>query len=121
MNSGKDNETSMSQSFIIPTVPRARSARQAKKWIDETENAIIIDVREEEEFITGHIEGAILFPVDTISEETASDLLPDKKAPLLIYCRSGARSAMACQILSELGYASLRDLGGLAGWPYKLV
>ena len=111
----------MTEPFMIPTVQRARSFRQARQWIEETKAAAVVDVREEEEYITGHIDGAILFPVDTISEETAEELLPDKDQPLLVYCRSGARSAAACAYFQELGYTRIRDLGGLAGWPYKLV
>lgn len=99
---------------------RKVSFEEAKSILDAKPEAIILDVREEEEFITGHAENAVLFPVDDIDYTSASIILPDKSAPLLLYCRSGRRSAEAAQKLHELGYTELYDIGSLIGWPYGL-
>ena len=96
------------------------SFEEAKRILDEKPESLIIDVREEEEYITGHAVDAVLFPVDDIDYTTASIILPDKATPLLLYCRTGRRSAEAAEKLKELGYTELYDIGSLIGWPYGL-
>lgn len=93
---------------------------EAKKILDTCPDCIIVDVREEEEYITGHAVGALLFPVDDINDVSAMTLIPDKDRPYILYCRSGRRSAEATQKLDELGYKQLYDVGSLIGWPYGL-
>lgn len=92
----------------------------AHRLMSEKTGSVILDVREEEEYITGHAVGAALFPVDTIDEKTAAELIPSKNAPLFIYCRSGRRSKIAAEKLSRLGYTEIYDIGSLSGWPYGL-
>ena len=82
--------------------------------------AVLLDVREEEEYITGHAVNAELLPVDEISAETAAALIPSVDTPVMVYCRTGARSARAARLLEGLGYREIYDMGGLAGWPYGL-
>ena len=81
---------------------------------------IVIDVRRADEYETGHIPGAILVPNETIESE-ASSQLPNKKAVLLIYCRSGRRSAEAAQKLLSIGYLHVYDFGGIIDWPYEIT
>lgn len=88
--------------------------------IDKRKDCVIVDVREEEEYITGHAYNAVLLPVDEITEETAAKAVPDKTRPLLVYCRSGRRSKIAAEKFDALGYKEIYDLGGLIGWPYGL-
>lgn len=92
----------------------------AHRLMSEKPDSVILDVREEEEYITGHAVGAALFPVDTIDEKTAAELIPSKNTPLFIYCRSGRRSKIAAEKLSRLGYTQIYDIGSLSGWPYGL-
>lgn len=94
---------------------------EAKEMIDNEPDCLILDVREEEEYITGHADGAVLFPVDMISERTAKEIIPSKNTPLLVYCRSGKRSEMAAESLSRLGYRRVYNIGSLVGWPYGIV
>ena len=82
--------------------------------------ALVLDVREEEEYITGHVKGAELLPVDEINSETAAAVIPSLGTPVMVYCRSGLRSARAAHTLESLGYKDIYDMGGLAGWPYGL-
>ncbi len=81
---------------------------------------VLLDVREEEEFITGHAAAAELLPVDEINSETAAALIPSAETPVMVYCRSGYRSARAARMLENLGYMEIYDMGGLVGWPYGL-
>ena len=94
---------------------------QAKALLDARPDAVLLDVREEEEYITGHAAGAQLLPVDELTDEAALDLIPTYETPVLVYCRSGFRSAIAAVKLDELGYVTIYDIGGLVGWPYGLV
>ena len=52
--------------------------------------------------------------------DRAAEVLPDKNALWLVYCRTGRRSADAVQKLEALGYTHLRDLGGILSWPYEI-
>ena len=73
---------------------------RAKELLDSDKSCLMVDVREEEEYITGHAENALLFPVDDIDESSAAMLLPDKNRPIILYCRSGRRREAACEELS---------------------
>ncbi|MBR4548485.1 MAG: rhodanese-like domain-containing protein [Oscillospiraceae bacterium] len=97
------------------------SFAEAKRLLDELPERVLLDVREEEEYITGHAVDAVLLPVDTLNDETAMEAIPTLETPVLVYCRSGFRSAVAALKLDELGYETIYDIGGLVGWPYGLV
>ena len=81
--------------------------------------ACAVDVREPDEFAIGHIPGAKLLPLGEVVSR-AGEVMPDKDAAWLIYCRTGRRSADAVQKLEALGYTDLRDLGGILSWPYEI-
>lgn len=96
------------------------NAVDAKKIMDENNNIAVVDVREEDELIEGYIENSILIPLDTV-ENQAENILKDKNQTILVYCRSGRRSAMACDILDKLGYSDVYDFGGIIDWPFEKV
>ena len=96
------------------------TAEQAKEIMDTQEDALVVDVREQSEYDEGHIPGAILLPVGTISEETAASVIIDKEKLVLIYCRSGNRSKTAAQALVDLGYTQVYEFGGIRDWPYDI-
>ena len=81
--------------------------------------AVAVDVREPDEYAVGHIPGAKLLPLGEALSR-AAEVLPDKRAPWLVYCRTGRRSANAVQKLASLGYENLYDLGGILSWPYEI-
>ena len=81
--------------------------------------AVAVDVREPDEFAVGHIPGAKLLPLGDVLTR-AEEVMPDKNAQWLIYCRTGRRSADAAQKLKAQGYTGLRDLGGILSWPYEI-
>lgn len=91
-------------------------AAKAKEMMDAG-GVTIVDVRTAEEYEEAHVPDAVLVPLDTIGSE-APAALPDKEATLLVYCRSGRRSAQASAKLAELGYQAVYDFGGIIDWPY---
>ena len=84
-----------------------------------TQEVIILDVREQDEYDSGHIPGAVLLPVGTIDETTAAEVIPEKDSTVLVYCRSGNRSKTASAALAELGYTNIYEFGGINTWPYE--
>ena len=95
------------------------TAEEAKKIMDSGEEHIILDTREQDEFDEGHIAGSILIPYTEI-ENKAEEMLPDKDAQILVYCRSGRRSKIAAEALSKLGYTNVKEFGGIIDWPYEV-
>ena len=75
-------------------------------------HSTILDVRSAEEYSTGHLPDALLIPVDEIPGKI-SGMVPDKKTPLAVYCRSGRRSANAAEQLRRMGYENVTDCGGI--------
>ena len=95
------------------------SQEKAKEMMDSG-GVIVLDVREQDEFDAGHITGAVLLPVGTISKESAAEVIPEKDSTVLVYCRSGNRSKTASAKLVELGYTSVYEFGGINTWPYEV-
>ncbi len=96
------------------------SQAEAKSIIDSGEEHIILDVRTEEEFSSGHIEGAVLIPDHEIADRAEAEL-PDKDMLILVYCRSGTRSKRASEVLVSLGYTNVKEFGGINTWEYGVV
>ena len=94
------------------------SQEEAKNIMDSCEDYILLDVREQYEFDEGHIPGAILIPHEQITEK-AEEMLPQKEAQILVYCRSGRRSKIASEALAKLGYTNIKEFGGIIDWPYE--
>ena len=88
--------------------------------LNAQENFVLLDVRTQEEFDAGHIASAILLPYDEINLKAAT-VLPDKEKEIVLYCRSGRRSAIAKKALVELGYKDVEDFGGINRWKGELV
>ena len=99
------------------------SFEEGKHILDTCPGSVLLDVRTEEEYGIEHAAGAVLLPqedLETMEEGEILDVLPDLDAPVLLYCRSGRRAALAAVKLEELGYTRLYNLGGLNGWPYGM-
>ena len=93
--------------------------QEAAKEMMDAQEVIILDVREQNEYDSGHIPGAVLLPVGTIDENTAAQVIPEKDSTVLVYCRSGNRSKTASSELAKLGYANIYEFGGINTWPYE--
>ena len=95
------------------------TTREVKEVIDNYENnkdIVIVDVRTESEYKSGHLKEAINIPVGEIESITIS-----KDKTLIVYCRSGSRRANAAKMLSEMGYSKVLDMGGIINWEYEVV
>lgn len=86
-----------------------------------SDRVAVLDVRTHEEFDASHIVNARLLPLNSIDEAAAAAVAPDKDALVLVYCRTGVRSAEAASKLADLGYTQVRDFGGIESWPYGTV
>ncbi len=93
---------------------------EAKKIIDDGKYGTILDVRTLEEYNNGHIDGATLLQDNEIKAK-AETTLYDKEEVILVYCRSGRRSATASKELIDMGYTKVYDFGGIVDWPYEIV
>ncbi|MCD4715008.1 MAG: rhodanese-like domain-containing protein [Clostridiales bacterium] len=96
------------------------NAEVAMEMMSSGDDFILVDVRTQEEYDEGHIEGALLLPLDQL-ETLSEEQLTDKDATILVYCRSGNRSAQASQLLVDLGYQNVYDFGGIVDWPGEIV
>ena len=93
-------------------------SQEAAKEMMDTQDVIILDVRERDEYDSGHIPGAVLLPVGTIDEDTAAEVIPETDSTVLVYCRSGNRGKTASSALADLGYTNIYEFGGINTWPY---
>lgn len=80
------------------------------------EGSLVLDVREDSEVRNGKIKGARHIPLAQLKTRLV-ELESFKTKPLLVYCRSGSRSAHACNILSKAGFQDVNNLaGGIIAW-----
>lgn len=77
------------------------------------DGAVLIDVRTSQEYAEGHLDNSINLTVDTIGVNIES-LVSDKETKIIVYCRSGNRSATAADTLINLGYKNVYDLGAMS-------
>ncbi len=93
-----------------------------KQLVSEDKNAVILDVRTPEEQAMGIIENAICIDIYE-PEEFISELEKlDKSKNYYVYCKAGGRSANACQVMDEMGFAQTYNLlGGTSLWTGELV
>ena len=94
--------------------------QEAAKEMMDTQEVVILDVREQHEYDSGHIPGAVLLPVGTITADTAAAVIDELDTVVLVYCRSGNRSKTASQALADLGYTNVYEFGGINDWPYDV-
>jgi len=96
----------MSESFSEISVDELEPLLQA--------GARLVDVREPDEYASGHVPGARLVPLGEVPERI-SDCVGDG-GPTYLVCRSGARSAHACEHLASLGHTVINIAGGTMAW-----
>ena len=95
-----------------------------KQALDNDEDVIVLDVREPNEYAVAHIPESINIPRGLL-EFSIWSLIPDKNEKILVYCKTGARAALAAKTLNELGYVHAKAVatGGkawvLAGYPVQ--
>jgi len=91
------------------------SARQAYVLLQKDNNVTLLDVRSTGEFQRGHIQKAILIPVEILSKNI-SKLQKEKNTTIIVYCQTGSRSVRASRILVKNGFRPLNVKGGFAKW-----
>lgn len=114
------------QSEVNTTAASAAAAYQqitqekAKEMMQADDGHIIVDVRRQDEYDSGHIPSAILIPNESIGTECPKEL-PDLNQIIMIYCRSGRRSKEASQKLTDMGYTHIYEFGGIIDWTGEIV
>jgi rhodanese-related sulfurtransferase len=104
------NLTSAATQEAVPSI----SAQDFQALIAEKKPIVILDVRQQEEYDAGHIDNAVLIPLNVLPDRY-SELPKDKT--IVVYCRSGGRSARAVTLLRAQGFAKAVSLsGGFIGW-----
>lgn len=82
------------------------------------ENAIVIDLRGEEDYEAGHIPGALRIPSETLREEIRR--IARFNTPILLYCHTGRKSEQAAEMLQSRGYENARSIGGTEAYTGPL-
>ncbi len=91
-------------SVVANASERARIA-----WEKIQQGAMVVDVRTPQEFASGHLDQAVNFPLSELDKHFATI---DKDQPIVVYCRSGNRSGIAYDYLSEQGFTQIHNGGG---------
>ncbi|MEI6946109.1 rhodanese-like domain-containing protein [Paraflavisolibacter sp. H34] len=92
---------------------------ELKQKIDNGEDVRLIDVREPYEFAEANL-GGRLVPLGKVTSMQVEELEDWKEVPVVVLCRAGRRSAMACQVLDQLGFKETYNIeGGLLAWVDK--
>ena len=92
------------------------SVEETHQLLQKKEGVVLLDIREKDEIALGYIEGATFLPQGLLGEKVES-LLPDKDAPVVIYCAGGIRSLAAARLMKEKGYTHVFSMAkGIKGW-----
>ena len=95
---------------------RETNIQEVKHRLDAGEKFHLVDVREESEFARGHLPRALHLSKGTI-ERDVETAIPDKSAPIVLYCGGGFRSALSAENLQKMGYTNILSMeGGWRGW-----
>ena len=96
------------------------TADELKAKMDRGEAVNLVDVREPQEFAEGYIAGGKLVPLGKVQTMQVEELEDLKDEEVVVYCRSGRRSLMACLVLDQLGFKDTYNLeGGILAWQEK--
>ena len=117
---GCSNSTNRSNTVSNSNTYQQITAQEAAKMMQSETDYIVLDVRTEQEYASGHIPGAVNIPNETIASG-AIQQLPDKEQLILVYCRSGNRSKQASEKLVNLGYTNIVEFGGINDWSGEVV
>src|SRR5512145_1423159 len=102
----------------VPWAEYAQPAKLSALVDGKVGDYILVDVREREEYEAGHIRTAVNMPVGSILDNPPA---ARKDSLIIVYCKSGKRSARAAGILEGLGYKGVIDFGGIDNWKEELT
>lgn len=107
-------QSAQSRSGTVNSAVQRLSPNQYQtSYVQNRQPHVLVDVRTPQEFASGHIAGAVNIPLQELPRQL--DSLP-KDQPVVLYCRSGARSSTAAQMLARAGFTEIYDLGGIISW-----
>jgi sulfur-carrier protein adenylyltransferase/sulfurtransferase len=109
------------QDFVSEAKTRIREISQAdfRQWADDKKNMVILDVREANDHVHSRIENSINIPRGVLELEV-NDTIPDRDKTVVVYCGGGSRSALAADVLQQMGYTDVYSLqGGYKQWKEK--
>ncbi|MEW7978219.1 MAG: rhodanese-like domain-containing protein [Candidatus Sedimenticola endophacoides] len=105
----------LAQNLIASADKSAVTPSGATELINR-EDAVVVDVRPMNDFNAGHIINAINIPANNLAKQL-SQLEKHKNRPIIVACRSGAQSSLACKQLRKAGYERVHNLkGGILAW-----
>ncbi|MEZ4706915.1 MAG: molybdopterin-synthase adenylyltransferase MoeB [Caldilineaceae bacterium] len=107
----RDQLVALAKSQIVEWSPQ-----ELKQRLDGGEKLTVVDIRERDEFVQGHLPSSIFIPRGHLELQIEQHQM-DREAPVVIYCAGGVRSALAARNLQEMGYENVISLiGGFNGW-----
>ena len=99
-------ETTQSTAVISSGKTQFVSQESAEEYIDNQQNILIIDLRDEHEYNENHLLNSINIPYSEL-ENRIEELMPYQNNPIILYCEKGSRSSMAAKKLEELGFTKI--------------
>src|ERR1700739_2628044 len=98
---------------------RETNVKEIKSRLDRGDRFLLVDVREESEWVKDHLPGAIHMGKGVIERDVEAKV-PDLNADMVLYCGGGFRSALAADNLQKMGYTNVLSMdGGIRGWREK--
>lgn len=91
---------------------------QGVKEYSATDSAVLLDVRTPDEYRQGHIPGSKNVPLQSISK--VAGIIDNKSTPIFVHCLSGTRSSRAADILKQMGYTNVKNIGGISAYAGKV-
>ena len=99
----------------LKTIPEC-DVHEVRNKIEQSQNFILVDVREDREWVQGNIPSSIHIGKGVIERDVAS-LIPDQETEVVLYCQGGYRSALAGENLKAMGYKNVLSMsGGFSDW-----
>ena len=111
--------TSHDETSTENTEHRIISGDEAKELYESATTAVLLDVRNQDEYDEMHIDGSVLIPAKELESRLSE--LPDKNVTIIVYCQSGKRSLTASEILTAAGYDNVYDMQFVENWPESLT
>jgi len=108
--------------LIFTTIKTSTSAikqvsHQQATLLLNRENAVLVDVRSNDEFKKGHIVNARHLALSQIKNNELASLEKEKDSPIIVVCNTGMTSSQACQMLHKAGFSNIHNLqGGISKW-----
>ncbi|PYE45431.1 rhodanese-like domain-containing protein [Paenibacillus barcinonensis] len=94
-------------------IPKAITPQEVAAQLKQGKQLFLLDVREDAEWVEGHVQGAKHIPLGQLMERVTE--LPVSQE-IIVMCRSGNRSGLACELLHEKGFPIVNMTGGLGSW-----